>query len=269
MFLIKDDENKANFSFIKGLVYPLMTTSDNMKNFLMLTCFFSLITTVISLSLGRAFMCGLEYSFDAEVGVFCSFSVFNQVLSVLVNLVCISLYVNRVGMIKEKQEKNFWFLQRQGVKKELKSFFVVCLFLLFWGIICGLGYLLKIRQPVADWKIEISIFAIASLGMIVFIFLLLDFVVFVHWLKGGRFFEIKKVFWPVFDELFKLMTWFFIYLFIFSFLFLSVFRFFVRDLSFLGVFGNEFCIYFVLYFMVAMMYFSFEYQEKTLFCTEK
>ena len=263
-------DDKSKFSFIKGINYPLITTSENMKNFLTLTCFFSLVMTVISLLLGRAFLCSFKLSFDLDVGVFCSSGVFNTVVSLIINLIGISLYVNKVGLIKEKQEKMFWFLHGIKWKQVLKSFMIVFLYLLFWGVIgYSLSYLLYIRQPVSDWKAEVSIFVLISLLMLVCFFLLLNFVVFIHYLHGGKLCEIKKVFWPIFDEVFKLMALFFIYMFIFSILFFTISRSFISNMNFLNVTCNEFLMYFLLYFMVAIIYFSYEYQEKFLFSEEK
>lgn len=268
MFFIKDDEQKSRFSFVKELTYPLMTTSDYMKNFLTITCFFAIVVALINILLGRASMCGLEYS-GADVKVFCSSNIYNSIISILINLVGISLYINRVGLIKNKQEKIFWFLQKMNWKQELKAFFVVCLYLLFWVGLCVLGVLLKTRHPTTDWKVELCFFVAISLGMIVLMFLIVMFVGFLHYLHGGHFFEIKKIFWPIFDEIFKPITCFFIYLIIFSFLFVSVYRYFVKDLGFVSVVLCEFCMFFILYFMMAMIYFSLEYQEKILFSEEK
>lgn len=268
MFFMKENGEKSKFSFIEGLTYPLVTVNNNIMNFFAITCFFSLVTTIICFFLGRSFLCGILLSADMDIGVFCSLNNFNVILSMLINLIGVSFYINRIGFISEKQDKRYWFLKKIGWKKELKAFFIVCLYLLLWGIIGGMGYILKFRMPTPDWKFELSLFVVYSLFIILACFFLLGFVGFVHYLRGGRFFEIKKVFWPVFDEIFKLIFWFFIYFLIFAFLFASVFRYFVAHMNVWNVFLSEFCIYFILYFMVAIIYFSFEYQEKALFREE-
>lgn len=269
MFFIKDDENKSVFSFIQGLTYPLIVINNNLKNFLSITCFFAFTMAVLSFFSGKSFLCGLLLSADMDVGVFCSSSNFLMIISLVVNFIVISFYLNRIGMIDMKQEKRFWFLQKIGLKQELKAFLVVCLYLLLWGVICGIGYVLKIREVTPDWKNELSIFVLLSSFIILAFFFLFNFVCFIHYLHGGRFFDIKKTFLPIFDEIFKVIFWFLIYFIIFIFLFSNAFQYFVAHINFYSVFACEFCLYFLLYFMIAVMYFSFEYQEKALFIKEE
>lgn len=246
-----------------------MKINDNLLVFLILTGFFSFISSFISFLLGRLFMCGFTLSMDMDTGAFCSISKINMVVSGVVNLLMVSLYLTRISALAGKHEKKSWFLGNFGWKKELKSLFLVCCYLLFWIVIGCLSVVLIYRHPQPDWLTEFGFFSACSLGIVCAVILLVNFCGFLHFLHGGRLSFMKKTFWPTFDEVFKIIFWFFIYMVIFVFLFNDVFRYFVTKLSLSSVAVSEFCLYFLLFLSVAVIYFSYEYQEKELFVDEK
>lgn len=265
MFGFNSGEGASRFSFVKGLTYPLMTINDNIINFLVLTCFFSFVSFFICFLIGRSFMCGIILSAEIDLGVFCSNNNFLVFVSIIVNLLLMGFYLNRLPLITEKHEKKQWFLQKLGWKKELKALTLVCLYLLFWGMACGFGAILKYRQPTPDWRIELSFFVVCSLVIILALLALLFFSGFLNYLHGGHLREMKKIFWPIFDEIFKPIFGFLIYMLIFIFLFANTFKYFVASLNVYSVIVSEFCFYFLVYLMAAVIYFSYEYQEKELF----
>lgn len=269
MFKDRSDGEKDKFSFVRGLTYPLMTINENLFNFLVLIAFFSLVSSSVGFLIGRSFMCGFLISTGIDVGVFCSENNFIIAFSIMINVLLISLYLSRIPLIGEKYEKKLWFLQKLGWKKEIKSLGMVGLYLLFWGIVCFFGAVLKLRQPTPDWGIELAFFIVCSLGIILALIALLLFSGVLNCLHGGSLSDIKKVFWIAFDEIFKLIFWFLIYLLIFVFLFADAFKYFVGNLSLFSVVASEFCFYLLLYLMIAVIYFSYEYQEKRLFVKEK
>ena len=266
MFFTNESNEKSKFSFIKGLTYPVMIINDHIGMFLLLTCFFCFIASLVSFLLGRLFLCGFA---DADIGVSCSINILNIIVSVFVNLLLISFYLTRISVLTGKHEKKNWFLQSFGWKKELKSLFLLGCYLLFWGIVICLGGILVYRHPTSDWVVELGFFVACSLGIVFALVLLINFSCFLNFLHGGHLSVIKKSFWFVFDEIFKIFFWFFIYMIIFVFLFNDTIRYFIANMNMLNMVMAEFCFYFLLFLMIAIVYFSYEYQEKVLFVEEK
>ena len=222
----------------------------------------SFIMTVVAVCTGRLLFCGLEEKIE---GVFCSSNMICFFVSFLFLICSIGFYLNRWSLISDA---NYSFLQsiRQKMwRKDLKMTVIVFLYVLLWGIIFGCWYLLVVRRPSPDWKFELSYFLLFSFFILVAACLLLNFVVFKNFVSGGRFFEIRRSFWPIFDNIYKLLGCFLVYFFIFAYLYQICFRAFISELNLAYALICEYSLCFLVCVMSVVLYNSLSYQEKILF----
>jgi len=100
------------------------------------------------------------------------------------------------------------------------------------------------------------------------LFLILNFVSFYHYLQGNKISSIKKSFWPIFDDIYKPVVWFFMYS-ILLLAFLQQTHIWVRQLSsaniWLRIPATEFLLYFYINTVVVIIASFLIFQEKALF----
>lgn len=250
------------FSFREMVAYPLMSLVGHFKDFIILTAFMSFIMTVVAVCTGRLLFCGLEERIE---GVFCSSNMESFVVSFLFLICCIGFYLNRWSLISGSNCRFLQSIRQKMWRKDVKMSTIVFLYVLLWGIIFGCWYLLVVRRPSSDWIFELSYFLLFSFFILVAAFLLLNFVVFKNFISGGRFFEIRCSFWPVFDNIYKLIGCFLIYFFIFAYLYQICFRAFISELNLVSALACEYSMCFLVCVMSVILYNSLSYQEKILF----
>lgn len=235
-----DNLNKSGgtvaIPFLSGLGYPLKKIKDKRNDFLYLTALISFLTTA-------------AYSVFVPVS-FPFFAVFF--------LIFCGYYINKWFDVSENGEK-------LKLKINLKDFKTACWFLLYlglWVIFCFSSYILSARKPSADWREELLFFIAVSLVMVIAMLLLMNFVCFIRFLKKKKWLCLRKTFWPVLDNLYKLFGWFFIYLIFFAYI-LYLTASLQPPLP-----VKLFLSYFILYAAVAMLVSSLSYQEKFIFKDE-
>ena len=259
----KDDDKTIKLSFRENLAYPLQAIAGRFKDFMLLICLFSLIVSVISFCLGRSFFC--VTAGDSETGFFCSQNVIAVLFSVLVSFLGLIGYVSRIRTMFVENKKFEEVIKIFDWKQEARSAFVVFAYLFFWLLVCGGWAWLMMRKPVTDWRIELSCFVVVSMFILIGIYMLLNFVVFERFLNKKTLGGFRKIFWIMFDNIYKPIACFFIYLLIFAYLYLVVSSYLMTSVNFIKALAAEFSITFVLYFMVAVIFLSLYYQERVLF----
>lgn len=267
----KNDENKIVIPFFEGLSFPASEISMHLKEFFGLAGGLSFLTTIIILCLGRSIFCGFDINGPIS-GLFCTHSITSVFVSSVVSLFSIAFFINRWHAIVFDKKSLLEAVKIKCLKKDFKAFGLVLLYLLLWLILCVAFMVLENRKANADWHVELGVFIGFSLLIVLAMFLLLNFVVFYNYLQGGRFFAVNKTFWPVFDNIYKPILWFFIYFLIFIYLFRIVFVSFMVGNSlplWLNVFASDFCSYFLIYTVTAIIQLSLAYQAKFLFKAEE
>jgi len=268
MFFNKKDSEKNVLPFIDGLTFPIEKIFAYFREFALLICSVSLITSLLIIWLQSSFFC--DKMMD-EIPV-CSYSSVRLIVFLLCIWFLSAMVYNRWQMIFAENYKFLDTFKKSVLKKDLKAGFILFLHFICWCSVLGGLFWLNIRKPVADWRIEAAFFVGVSLLIIVTLLLLLNFAVFQHFFKGGRFFAINKTFLVIFDNMHKPVTWFLIYFLIVVFLLKEALSSVFYNQSIVGdfrVFLMSFCSSLIFYFVVTLISGSLFYQEQQLFGEEK
>ena len=206
----------------------------------------------------------LAYPLQAIAGRFKDFMLLICLFSLIVSVISFSL-VSRIRTMFVENKKFEEVIKIFDWKQEARSAFVVFAYLFFWLLVCGGWAWLMMRKPVTDWRIELSCFVVVSMFILIGIYMLLNFVVFERFLNKKTLGGFRKIFRIMFDNIYKPIACFFIYLLIFAYLYLVVSSYLMTSVNFIKALAAEFSITFVLYFMVAVIFLSLYYQERVLF----
>jgi len=271
MFFMNNKENKKNvLPFVEGLTFPLNSVAEHSKVFFLLVSCVSFFVSLFVVLSGHSLYCELSPEIGAYI--FCSDSLATSLSALIVTFMGMVFVFNRwqIGL----SDKNLGFvdlLRLKCFKKDMKAAAVILLYIGLWVIVSMGIYFLNVRKPTPDWHMELAFFVLVSSIIVFAIILLLNFVVFQHFLQGGSFFALNKTFWIIFDNIYKPISWFFIYFIIFAYItkvLLGVV--FNNGLPlWLSVFVSEFFCYFVVYSIIAVFSASLYFQEKKLFIEDK
>lgn len=262
--IVPNEEGEIIMPFWKGFLYPLRKIAQSGSNFFILTGGFSFVCALLSSALGRSFLCGVGIDVP---GIYCSSSLLNFFLSALIFIACSGSYISSWYNVSENNQK---VTIRVG-KKELKVAAFVLGYCCCWGGLALASYILTIRKAVPDWKEEMLFFFAISLIILFILYLLLNAVMLIRFLQGKKWLCLRKVFWVIWDNLYKPFGWFFIYILFFTLFLRDFLAFFVRYEGFpvwLSALGGDFSFYFVLYSSIAVFVSNLSYQNKYIYFDE-
>ncbi len=262
--IVPNDEGEIIMPFWKGFFYPLQKIAQSGRKFFILTISFALIGAMLSSLLGRTAFCGM--GIDGS-GIYCSSSIINLILSCLFFLFCSSVYICSWYNVSENNQK----VKIQVGKKELKVVAFVFGYCCCWGILALTSYTLTVKKAVPDWKEEMLFFFIMSLVILFILYLLLNAVMLIRFLQGKKWFCLRKVFWVIWDNLYKPFGWFFIYVLFFTLFLKDFLAFFIRYEGlpiWLGALGADFSFYFLFYSSIAVFVSSLSYQNRYIYFDE-
>ena len=152
--------------------------------------------------------------------------------------------------------------------KDVKTVGFILFYLGLWAVAGWAAYSLNIRKPVEDWREELLFFFVFTMIILAVFVLLVNSVLFIRFLQGKKWLNLRCSFWPVFDNLYKILGWFLFYFLVFAYFFRSVTVFWVQNEWFpfwVNSLAGEFCFYFVIYASVAVFISSLAYQAKYIF----
>lgn len=267
---MKEEKAGVVIPFFGGLVFPFEKIGQNYKGFLGLTGGFALFSAIFSMFIGRGFACGLGVE---DKMPFCTNNVLSLIVSVIMLLILTALFIRRWWLLSFKKQS---FSEVVKTKVDVKDFkvlvFLVC-FLSLLGII-GVGvYALYIRKATPHLNFELAWFVFVSLFIMVAFFVLINVVLLARFLDGKNWLLLNKTALPIFDNIYKLIVWFLVYLLILAYLFQQAGSMFFACKSvfpmWLCSFIGDFSLYFVFYFMVACFVSLLKYQDMHIFADEE
>ena len=168
--------------FLRIILDPYSLFIDQVGKFLVVGSFIALVMAVLSLSAGQGFMCIYQ---DYRAHGYCIDNVWIYGLVRIINLFLFAIFMTKWYQICYlNRPLNCDTLCRVG-HTDLKTFATLLVFILL-SLISALSlYLLIVRVPNPDWRIELLYFAVVSLGFWV-PFLLIRFYSVFGFVMGGE-----------------------------------------------------------------------------------
>lgn len=154
-------ENRKSFPIFKTIFGSFIPFLDNFRSFFIIGSVFSVLFIVLNYISGQSFLCLND---DYKKYAFCSGEIISFIVTTLLGWIlgCVYMRIWYQTVILKKQK----FLLKSLIPSfaDLKIYGVILLFILFVFIAVGAGYILLIRVPNPDWRIEILYFSIVSIG---------------------------------------------------------------------------------------------------------
>lgn len=151
---------------IMRLVFsPFAILVDNAKKFFYLAVFYGIVISALSFLMGFAYIC--LFSSKQEGIIYCSNSDVNYIIYSLVKFFLIVVFAVKWGeIIFNRQNLSIKYLFLIGTR-DLKIFLAFLIFIVLNLVPLLSLYILYIRTPNPDWVVEITFFAVVSLGFVV------------------------------------------------------------------------------------------------------
>src|SRR5574344_1149654 len=141
---------------------PFTLLVDNIKEFIVLGCFYSGILSIIALAMGYSLICTI----DNGTSLYCSSSngvyLFYAILKIFIFAIFTNRWIHLVFLHQSLKIVNLIKI----TKLDLRMFFSFTFYIFVNFIPLISLYLLYIRAPNADWLVEIFFFGIVSLGFL-------------------------------------------------------------------------------------------------------
>lgn len=166
-FLCTSGSNVAAVKMpIMRLIFsPFAFLVDNAKKFLYLAGSYGLFISLLSFIMGFAYVC--LYSVEQKGLLYCSASDINYIIYSLVKFFLIAVFAVKWGeVVFNHQSISIKYLFALH-SRDFKIFLVFLLFIALNLVPLLSLYILYIRVPNPDWVVEITFFAIVSLGFVV------------------------------------------------------------------------------------------------------
>lgn len=159
-----ETQNKKSFSAFRTILGSFNLFIDNFTQFLIVGSVFSVIMMILNFVSGQSFLCLNENLKDYAI---CKINVFVYIVAMLLLWFIICMYMRIWSRTAILKRSNFSFKMLKPIIDDLKIYGVIFAFLLSIFVALGAGFLLFIRVPNPDWKIEIMYFSVVSVGFFV------------------------------------------------------------------------------------------------------
>lgn len=148
---------------LRLLFDPYALFVDNTRRFFIIAAQYALLLTFVSLAAGQGYMC--LYS-DYRLSGWCTNSSWLYLAAHIINLFIICMFMGRwyQACFKEQLQPFCCLLRPQ--KADLRCFLMIAGFILVNMIAILSAYLLYVRVPNPDWRIELIYFTVVGLGFL-------------------------------------------------------------------------------------------------------
>ncbi|MBQ7285788.1 MAG: hypothetical protein IJW72_06010 [Alphaproteobacteria bacterium] len=169
---------------VLGLIFgPYNLFIDNTRKFFALSSVFALIITIVFMLFGQNLMCGMS---NNSLQSLCSESMVTYLLSRLCSLFLIAMFSVRIYNYCYNNTSFSW---RWLLLPQKADFKVMIAYLIYMGLnFVSLlsAYLLYIRVPNPDWRIELTYFAVVSIGFVLPFVLLRFYSIFAYIMSNQK-----------------------------------------------------------------------------------
>lgn len=160
-----EDCTRVKIPFFKMVFGPFSLMLDNPRAFFSLTLPYAVILTIVSLSAGFGYIC--LYYHDNAAGAYCSDSLPVYLICVLLKIWIIAVFAVKwceTAFLKQPLTLKGLFLPD---RRSLRLSLLILVFLLLNSMPILSGYILYVRVPNPDWRVEMFFFAVVSVGFLV------------------------------------------------------------------------------------------------------
>lgn len=194
--------------FVKAIINPLGILGDNIKNFVIIGGVYGLVLTVLAYFLGVTYAC--TYANNEPQFFYCSSYGWEFFVYEALKFFVFACFIKSwADVVFEKQKFAFninW--------QELKVFLLLVVFLGLFLLPLVSLYFLYTRVPNPDWRIEISYFAVVSVGFWVPFFVLRFFGLIGFAAASEKLVSLKEVWSKTSGSTFRIMMFLFVLLLI-------------------------------------------------------
>ncbi len=257
--MVKVTENK--FPLFKTVFSSFSVFFNNLWISIVVGSIFSLIYMLMDIIGGQSLFC---YSRNYASNVFCSNNFFSLALLNLFLWFIACVYMRNWYYMAILHTQKFSLKNILPKKSDFKMFGILCVYFVSLFIALGAGFLLFIREPNPDWRIEIIYFAFVSIGFFapVFVTPLLSYISFAA--EEVKMPKIKEL-WEVSKGKFAVIFMSFISVVLVSFLLMSAG---MRYLVQISITGNIFVVviaeflYNIILMFIASIFINYCHMQK-------
>lgn len=215
--LFAPQEGTVRFPAFKTIFGPYMMFIDQFRTFALIGGIYAAVMAVVYLLSGQAMFCSFAHFDNAQ---FCSSNLYFYFGSRLVALVMASAFCLRYYQAVWQQQEISWAMLLRPQKRDLPALAAIIIFLVLNAAAFLSWYLLSVRIPNPDWRIELTYFAFAGSGFLV-PFILLRFYSVLAYIWSGE--KIPSL-WQIWKRsggntlrlLLGVTLWFFVFVFFLS-----------------------------------------------------
>jgi len=206
---------KKNIGILRLTFVPFINLFDNFGKWLKIASVYAVVLTIISFGCGYSYIC----AYDTEnTQIYCNNNVWMYWAYLLIKFIIFAFFVAE------------WIIISQGNKYAIRQSFVLSvqkiktaitmatLFILF-GVGIVSGYLLVIRVPNPNWKIELTYFTIVASGFLVPIFATRFYSLIAYVAEGKTIPSLKKIWLATSGKTIKILFSLFVILILMIFIF--------------------------------------------------
>ena len=160
-------KDKKGFSVFRTIFGSFTLFMDNFTQFLIIGSIFSVIIMVLNFVSGQSFFCHNE---GLKSYAICTTNVITYIITTILLWFAGCMYMRIWSQNVILKKSKFSLNMLKPSMMDLKIYGVIIAFFLSILVALGSGFLLFIRVPNPDWKIEVMYFAVVSVGFFVPLF---------------------------------------------------------------------------------------------------
>ena len=262
----KKDENYVEFKFFKGLSASYEQVIKKNKGFILLSTMLCLFLSLVGFLSGKVVGCMYNEHYSAS---YCNYGVVGPLVKFLFGILAYSIFISRWQMFAYQNKQMSEVLVKRFIKQDLKAFGLILFYFISFIMISMITYYLSTRVVIDNAAFEFMLYISLSSIVIVFVVLLMLAFLWVRFFDGKEWCCFSKSLMIVYDSLYKILGWFFVYMVLM--LLCTRLAFVLAYISLDGVFSSivaEFCLNFFVCLLVVGIQGVLNYQNKVVFGEE-
>lgn len=209
----------VKMSFVRIVFDPLRQFVDNLRQIFLMSAFYAIFMTMLSLSFGFSYICGFQSDYD--VFFYCNSSYLLYGINLFLRIFVISVFISKWLEVVSGKKVSLKELTKIDLKG-LKTFAMILIFAsLFLFPLLSLSLLIS-RVPNPDWRIEMAYFAVVSTGFLVPLFAVRFYSLIAFSAQNAKIPPLLEIWKKTKDNMLKILLGLFVILILFIFIFVNI-----------------------------------------------